>query len=92
MGRKIATNVERAMAVKRSMPPWISESQKLEMSNLYVEAQRISRETGISHHVDHIEPIRGERSCGLHVPWNLQILTWEENLRKGNKVMEPDAC
>jgi hypothetical protein len=51
---------------------------------IYSECARISEETGIMHHVDHIYPIS---KGGKHHPDNLQILTATENIRKGNKLL-----
>ena len=52
--------------------------------NIYKECARITEETGILHHVDHIHPIS---KGGKHHPDNLQILTATENIRKGNKLL-----
>ena len=51
-------------------------------SNAYKEAERLTEETGVIHHVDHIIPIS---KGGLHHQDNLQVLTKKENLIKGNK-------
>lgn len=51
---------------------------------IYKECARITEETGVPHHVDHIHPIS---KGGKHHPDNLQILTAIENIRKGNKLL-----
>ena len=59
-------------------PPWLTEEMSMEMKALYE-----SRQEG--EHVDHIVPLKGDTVCGLHVPWNLQIITDKENYAKSNK-------
>lgn len=52
---------------------------------IYAKARRITRETGVPHHVDHIIPLQGTYVSGLHVETNLRIVEGAENLRKGNR-------
>lgn len=73
---------------RRCQPPWLTAEQKQEMFELFLQAKRLTRETGIRYEVDHIHPLNGRGFCGLHVPWNLQILTATENLSKSNKLLE----
>lgn len=72
---------------RHATPKWLTDSDYDQIRSFYLEAQRLSLETGIEHAVDHIHPLLGEYVCGLHVPWNLQILTKSENSAKGNRLI-----
>ena len=68
-------------------PPWLTRKQKSEIRQLYQIAITMSKTTGEQYVVDHILPLHGETVCGLHVPWNLRVITQEENLKKSNKLV-----
>jgi hypothetical protein len=70
-------------------PKWLNAEQKMEIRLKYRLAIELSRRTGERYAVDHMVPLQGENVCGLHVPWNLEVLTQEENLKKSNKVVDP---
>ena len=54
----------------------LTDNDKLRIKEIYAESARLSCETGIMHHVDHITPLF---EGGQHHPSNLQILTDEEH-------------
>lgn len=66
---------------KKASPTWLTKQHKYEMQQIYLNCPE-----GMQ--VDHIIPLSNDIVCGLHVPWNLQYLTIEENLKKYNKIQE----
>lgn len=72
-------------------PTWLTAEQRMEIRLKYRLAIEKSRFTGIRHAVDHIIPLQGETVCGLHVPWNLEVIPQEENLKKFNKLLDTSA-
>jgi len=70
---------------RRAAPTWLTEEQKLHISSVYAHARDCGVVSGESYHVDHIIPLRGSTVCGLHVPWNLQVLPSDLNMSKGNR-------
>ncbi len=77
----------RAMKIKAT-PSWLNQTQLDEIVEFYEIAQMFKLYTGQEYHVDHIVPLQGENVCGLHVPWNLQVIPAKENLSKSNKLLE----
>jgi hypothetical protein len=73
---------QRHTAKLKAFPKWANKEAILEV---YKKAKRIEKETGIKQHVDHIVPLRGKNVCGLHVEYNLQVLSARENIAKNNK-------
>lgn len=80
-----AATARRRAAKALACPAWLSDSDKKAIQVLYKQAQDLEKQTGIPHHVDHIEPLFGKTSRGLHVLWNLQVIPAIDNLKKGNR-------
>lgn len=66
-------------------PKWLDSQALAKIEAYYHTAHMLGMHTGEHYHVDHIVPLKGKLVSGLHVPWNLQILTKAENQRKKNK-------
>jgi hypothetical protein len=75
----------------RAQPDWLSAIEHAQIQEMYDVALAVSVQTGVQHHVDHIHPLQGKSVCGLHVPWNLQVLPRSENIRKHNKLVDAFA-
>lgn len=71
---------------RSAMPPWLSPAQKKQIRELYKVAITMTKTTGEQYVVDHIHPLRSDVLCGLHVPWNLRVVTQAENLKKSNSL------
>lgn len=74
---------------QRATPKWLTKQERAVIGWLYDKAKGLTRVTGTLYVVDHIVPKISPFVCGLHVPWNLQIIPATENTAKGN-VWWPD--
>jgi len=69
-------------------PKWLTLEDHKDIKAMYLLAKKFEGLCGIKYHVDHIVPLKGENVCGLHVPWNLQLLPASINISKSNKHVD----
>lgn len=81
-----AKDAKRRSAKANALPSWLTEDQLEHIVSIYAHAKECEMLTGDKYHVDHIVPLQGKNVCGLHVPWNLQVLPADLNLSKSNKL------
>lgn len=74
--------------VNKRTPKWLSKLQNDHIKLFYEAAVKMTKEIGIKFDVDHIIPLQGKNTSGLHVPWNLQVITETENCIKHNKEIK----
>lgn len=77
------SSLQRAAKSNRT-PKWLTEDDFWLMDEIYRLAGARTAQTGVAWHVDHVIPLRGKLVSGLHVPSNLRVVEWKENLIKGN--------
>ena len=89
---KVASQTRKRQAAKaQRTPPWLNSEHLKQIEHLYWLASDLRCVSGQTYHVDHIIPLQGRDICGLHVPWNLQILPSDINERKFNNYEQSDA-
>lgn len=74
----------RSKRLKQATPPWVTKEM---MKPFYDERNRLTKETGIPHDIDHIWPLKSpdDTFCGLNVPANLQVIPASVNRSKQNR-------
>lgn len=80
----VARTIKRKAIKLKATPVW---SNLNKITKIYRCCKQLSEITGVKHHVDHIVPLKGKTVCGLHVEYNLRIITAAENLGKGNRLI-----
>jgi hypothetical protein len=85
-GKINALVAARKKVIKQRTPKWVSKEELWLIKEAYELAALRTKLFGFSWHVDHVLPLQGKTVSGLHVPDNLQVIPWIENIQKKNKV------
>ena len=75
LAQRLYNNARRRAAKLQRSPGWVTEEEKKAIANLFIEAERRTKATGIKHDVHHIYHLQGRTVSGLHVLDNLVIMT-----------------
>jgi hypothetical protein len=84
-GKCNALNKRYEASKLQATPNWLTVEQLRQIELYYLAAKWIEFILEEQIDVDHIIPLQGKNVRGLHVPWNLQLLTHADNLKKSNK-------
>lgn len=76
---------ERRSKKLQATPSWLGEDSNFLFEEIYSLAKLRTDKLGYVWEVDHIIPLQNAKVCGLHVPWNLQVIPRSTNRIKSNK-------
>jgi len=80
-----ANDAKRRAAKMKRTPAWLTEEDFWMIEQAYELAALRTKLFGFGWHVDHVMPLQGAVVSGLHVPTNLQVIPWIQNVSKANK-------
>jgi len=72
-------------ALLQATPKW-ANLEKIKL--VYIVCSEMNEIYDTNNVVDHIIPLRGKNVSGLHVENNLQILSFSENSKKSNRILD----
>ena len=80
----LANNAKRRADKLSATPQW---ANLVRIAEIYAEAQRLTRESGEKHVVDHVIPLANKFVCGMHVETNLRVVPYGVNAATGNSFL-----
>lgn len=87
IGKVRAHTVKRRAAKMQRTPNWLTNNDVWMLEEAYELAALRTKLFGFSWHVDHVIPLQGKTVSGLHVPTNIQVIPWIDNVSKTNKYL-----
>jgi len=74
--------IRRRARERSQTPPWADAAAT---AAKYAEAERMTRQIGVVHSVEHCVPLAGGTVCGLHWHGNMEVRPLRDNLVKGTR-------
>lgn len=82
-----AHDAKRRTEKMKRTPAWLTKDDFWMIEQAYELAVLRTKLFGFAWHVDHVIPLQGKLVSGLHVPTNIQVIPWRDNVAKANKYL-----
>lgn len=84
---RTALESKRRSRKRHAIPAWYGEFDEFVWQEAAVLVQVRRDETGINWSADHMIPLQATQASGLHCAENCQVIPWDSNQSKGNKLI-----